>query len=87
MVDVAEQTGGFLSDDEVKKLILAAIDYDGVATDEQINKVVEWGEHVRTDAALLSLVLDGKVVLIPDEDEPGEMRFRAKAALAGGETR
>lgn len=67
--------GLFLTDDEVTRLVraLAEARRDRWFTEEEAEKVLDWGNRVRINQALLSLVLSGEVLV--DVNEEGDLVF------------
>lgn len=79
------EDGGWTTfdEDEVKALILAACRGQGHAgaTTEEIRRVINWAEGVRSDLVVLDLVLDGQVSIRVDEG--GDWTVRAVEATEG----
>jgi hypothetical protein len=64
----------FLTQDEVTQIVLMTVRGMGRPTEDDMEKAVEWAKGVRIDAALLRLVLDGKLAIKAVEPE---MTFKA----------
>ena len=67
-----------LSDAEAKAVILARLRGAGPggASKAQLEHAVRWAEQVRTDSALLELVLEGRLSMRPAKG-PDQWTFRA----------
>ena len=73
-----------LTEDEVQAIIMAVLD-DGEAHEEaEMERCVEWAKDTRVNAAVLQLVLDGKLIVGVKD---GKIAFNGKkntACTCGG---
>jgi hypothetical protein len=65
----------FLTEQELKYLVLITVQgQGGLATEEQIHKVLDWAEGVRAQAGALDNVLQGYAM--PSVSAEGEVQFQ-----------
>ena len=63
--------GIFLSDDEIKMVVMAVLDGNGVSTEKDFEKALQWANQARADGALLSLVMTGQTSIFFENGEIG----------------
>lgn len=62
---------GLLTDAEAETLVLLTVGRDGSATEEELQRILEWANDVRASESLLDNVLAGNMfVRIKEGDEP-----------------
>lgn len=71
-------TADLFTDEELVALIKALCRGEARAVDEdELGAVEEWAKRVRLEHGLLTLVLEGRVVMRADPDKPGEYLWMA----------
>lgn len=68
---------GFLNNQEVEAIVLAAVAGSGErgCSTEEASRVVDWADQVRMDAALVRLIVEGKLKVDAQSNDPGEWKF------------
>ena len=67
-----------INSDELKTLLLATMQGQGEATEEELERVHKWAHATRVDGALLELVLAGKL-LVSARDSETNLSFKKVA--------
>jgi hypothetical protein len=67
-----------ITSDEIETLLLATIQGQGEATEEELRRVHKWAHTARIDGALLELVLAGKL-LVSARDSETNLSFKKVA--------
>ena len=69
-----------VTEDEIDSLVLSLVGTNGPIERERLEawgeKVIEWAQGARIDAALLANVLDGKIEIVLPPGDDGEFKFR-----------